>query len=144
MATWRSKIAKKMLVIWLCRIAKRLLAILRQPIAKHMLAILATSYRLKRNNRVSSFCWTRGSKQFFSHMFLLFQLLLSVFSQNRYLLISQRQYIVHAPPCFWNRTRGFLEARCSWESSSSITTGKFFSFPNFAEGVCCERPLNIH
>jgi hypothetical protein len=38
--------------------------------------------------------------------------------------------------------RGFLEARRSWEPSSSITTGKFFSFPNFAEGVCCERPLD--
>jgi hypothetical protein len=65
MAIWQSKIAKKSLVIWLCRIAKRSLAILRQPIAKHMLAILATSYRLNRNNRVSSFCWTRGSKQCF-------------------------------------------------------------------------------
>ncbi len=64
----------------------------------------------------------------FSHMFLLFQLLLLVFLQNRYLLISQRQYIVHAPPCFWIRTHGFLEARRSWESCSSITTIEFSLF----------------
>ncbi len=64
----------------------------------------------------------------FSHMFLLFQLLLLIFLQNCYLLISSCQYIVHAPPCFWNRTRGFLEARCSWEPGSSITTVEFFLF----------------
>jgi hypothetical protein len=44
---------------------KRSLAILQQPIAKHMLAILATFYRLNRNDRVSSFYWTKGSKQYF-------------------------------------------------------------------------------
>jgi hypothetical protein len=27
-------------------------------------------------------------------------------------------YIVHAPPYFSHRTRGFLEARCSWEHGS--------------------------
>ncbi len=46
----------------------------------------------------------------FSHMFLLFQLLLLVFLQNCYLLFSQRQYIVHAPPCFWCRTRGYFNS----------------------------------
>jgi hypothetical protein len=55
MEIWQSRITKKLLVIWLCRIAQRLLAILQQPIAKHMLAILATSYRLNRNVRGSSF-----------------------------------------------------------------------------------------
>ncbi len=82
----------------------------------------------------------------FSRKFLLSQLLLSYssISQNCYSLISlclswlygnsiscpfsctfgtPSQYIVHAPPYFWNRTRGFLEARCSWEPSSSLTTG---------------------
>ncbi len=85
----------------------------------------------------------------FFHMFLIFQLLLLVFLQNRYLLISSRlsrlhrnpisrpvsrafgtpsQQIVHAPQCFWNRTRGFLKARCSWEPGSSLTTGEFSLF----------------
>ncbi len=64
----------------------------------------------------------------FSYMFPLFQLLLLVFSQNRFLLIYQRQYIVHAPPCFWNRMRGFLKARRSWEPGSSITTVEFSLF----------------
>ncbi len=44
----------------------------------------------------------------FSHMFLLFQLLRLVFSQNCYLPVSQPKYFVHAPPFFWYRTRGFL------------------------------------
>ncbi len=85
----------------------------------------------------------------FSHMFLLFQLLLLVFLRNRYLLISLRlsrlhgnpisrpvshtigtpsQYIVHAPPCFWHRTCGFLETRRSWEPGSSLTTGELSLF----------------
>ncbi len=58
-------------MIWLCCIAKCSLAILQQPIAKHTLAILATSYCLNRNNRVSSFYLTRGSKQCFSHVSLI-------------------------------------------------------------------------
>ncbi len=137
-----------MLVIWLCCIAKCLLAILRQPIAKHMLAILATSYRLNGNKRVSSFYWTRGSKQCFLTCFSYFScyFCILVFLQNCYLLISLRlswlhgnpiscpvsrtigtpsQYVVHAPPCFWHRTHGFLEARRSWEPGSSLTTGEF-------------------
>ncbi len=36
--------------------------------------------------------------------------------------------MVHAPPCFWNRTRGFLKARRSWELGSSITTIEFSLF----------------
>ncbi len=64
----------------------------------------------------------------FSHMFLLFQLLLLVFLRNCYLVMSQRQIIVHAPPCFWNRTRGFLKAQRSWEPGSSITTIEFSLF----------------
>ncbi len=64
----------------------------------------------------------------FSHMFLLFQLLLLVFLQNCYLLIYQRQYIVHAPPCFWNKTHGFLKARSSFEPGSSVTTVDFSLF----------------
>jgi hypothetical protein len=74
MVSWESCIAKYLLVIWLyfiakCTlaiwqhlIAKCMLAIWRQPIAKHLLAILATSYCLNRNDRVSSFYKTRGSK----------------------------------------------------------------------------------
>ncbi len=61
-----------LLVIWLCHIAKRSLAILRQTIAKHKLTILVTSYCLNRNDRVSSFCWTRGSKQCFLTCFSYF------------------------------------------------------------------------
>ncbi len=115
-----------------------MLAIRQHPIAKHTLAMLATSYPLNRNDRVSSFNWTRGSKlcfltcfSYFSHYFLIL-----VFLQNCYSLISSclsrlhgnlischvsctigtpSWYIVHAPPYFWHRTRGFLEGRHLWE-----------------------------
>jgi hypothetical protein len=89
MPIWWLWIAVYLLVIWLCLIAKCSLAILRQPIAKHMLAILATSYRLNRNDRVSSFYWTRGSKLCFLTCFSYFSCYfhILVFSQNRYLLI---------------------------------------------------------
>jgi hypothetical protein len=123
----------------------------RQPIAKHMLSILATSYRLNRNDRVSSFYWTRESKLCFLTCFPYFScyLLILVFSRNHYLLISSclsrlhgnpisrpishtigtpSEYFVHAPPCFWHGMHGFLEARCSWEPGSSITTGEFSPF----------------
>ncbi len=78
-----------MLAIWLCLIAKCLLVIWQQPIAKHMLAILATSYCLNRNNRVSSFYWTRGSKLCFLTCFSYFSCYFHtlVFLQNCYLLI---------------------------------------------------------
>ncbi len=64
----------------------------------------------------------------FSHTFLLFQLLLLVFLLNCYLLLSQRQHIVHAPPCFWNRTQGFLKSKTLVEPSSGSTTGMFSPF----------------
>jgi hypothetical protein len=54
-----------------------------------MLAILTTSYCLNRNDRVSSFYWTRGSKQCFLTCFSYFSryFLILVFLQNCYLLI---------------------------------------------------------
>ncbi len=87
----------------------------------------------------------------FSHMFLLFQLLISyvVFLQNCYVLTSLRLfwlhrnpiscpvsctfgipswYIVHAPPYFWHRTCGFLKARRLWEHGSRLTTGNLSPF----------------
>ncbi len=65
---------------------------------------------------------------------------------------------MHVPPCFWNRTRGFLKARCSWEPSSSITIGKFSPFQTLrkasALNVCwtehdsylsfSQKPLSWH
>jgi hypothetical protein len=88
MVIWRSCIAKYSLAIWLCHIAKCTLAIWQQPIAKHMLAILATSYHLNRNNRVSSFYWTRGSKLYFLTCFAYFSRHFPIlaFLQNFYLL----------------------------------------------------------
>jgi hypothetical protein len=88
MAIWQLCIAKYSLAIWLCLIAKCSLAIWRQPIAKHMLAILVTSYCLNRNNRVSSFYWTRGSNLCFLTCFSYFNCYfhILVFLQNCYLL----------------------------------------------------------
>jgi hypothetical protein len=79
-----------LLAIWLYLVAQCLLAIWWQLITKHMLAILATSYCLNRNNRVSSFYWTRGSKLCFLTCFSYFScyFLILVFLRNRYLLIS--------------------------------------------------------
>jgi hypothetical protein len=78
MGIWQSYIAKYLLAIWLYFIAKCTLVIWRHLITKHTLAILATSYRLNRNDRVSSFYWTRGSKlcfltcfSYFSRYFLI-------------------------------------------------------------------------
>jgi hypothetical protein len=128
-----------------------MLAIWRQPIAKHSLAIMATSNCLNRNNRVSSFYWTRGSKLCFITCFSYFSCYfhILVFLQNRYLLISSclswlhgnpishpvsrtigtpSWYVVHAPPYFWHRTRGFLKARRSWEPGSRLTTGELSPF----------------
>ena len=93
-------------MIWLYFIAKCLLAILQQPIAKHTMAILATSYRLNRNNRVSSFYWTRGSKQCFLTCFSYFScyFLILVFLHNCYLLILLRPFLAiwesDFLPCF--------------------------------------------
>jgi hypothetical protein len=112
---------------------------------------MATSYRLNGNNRVSSFYWTRGSKLCFLTCFSYFSCYfhILVFLLNHYLLISSRLswlhgnpiscpvscilgtpswYVVHAPPCFWHRTRRFLEARCSWEPGSRLTTNEFSPF----------------
>ncbi len=72
MAIWRSFIAKYLLAIWRYFVAKCTLLIWQHPIAKHMLAILATSYCLNRNDRVSSFYWTRGSKLCFLTCFSYF------------------------------------------------------------------------
>ncbi len=133
MAIWLCLIAKYMLAIWQHPIAKCTLAIWQQPIAKHSLAILATSYCLNRNDGVSSFYKTRGSKLCFLTCFSYFScyFLILVFLQNCYLLISSRLswlhgnpiscsvlrtfgtpswYVVHAPPYFWHRMRGFLKA----------------------------------
>ena len=151
MAIWRSGIAKYLMAIWLCRIAKCLLPILRQPIAKHMLAILATSYPLNRNNRVSSFYWTRGTKLCFLTCFSYFScyFCILVFSQNCYLVLFFAPFLaaresnfsfrfsyhwhselVHrtCAPMFLEQNARVLEARCMWESGSSLTTRKFSLF----------------
>jgi hypothetical protein len=153
------------MAIWQHPIAKCTLTICRQPIPKHSLAILATSYCLNRNNRVSSFYKTRVSKLGFltcsSYFSRYFHIL--VFLQNCYVLISlcpflaAREsdflshfsylgtlswYVVHAPPCIWHRTRGFLKARRSWEPGSRLTTGEIFPFPLFSEGFWYKRPLD--
>ncbi len=132
-------------------IAKCTLAIWQHPIAKHSLVIMATTYCLNRNDRVSSFYWTRGSKLCFLACFSYFSRYfhILVFSLNCYLLISLRLswlhgnpifclvsctlgtlswYNVHAPPCIWHWTCGFLKARCSWEPGSRLTTGEFSPF----------------
>jgi hypothetical protein len=41
---------------------------------------------------------------------------------------TQSWYVVHAPPYFWQRTCGFLEARCSWEPGSQLTTSDLSPF----------------
>jgi hypothetical protein len=116
-----------------------------------MLAILVTSYCLSRNNRVSSFYWTRWNKLCFLTCFSYFSCYfhILVFSRNNYLLnffvpflaaresdfLSRFLYhwhsklvVVHAPPYFWHRTCRFLEARRLWEPGSSITTSEFSPF----------------
>ncbi len=165
MAIWLYFIAKYTLAIWRHPIAKCTLANWRQPIAKHSLAILATSYHINRNYRGSSFYKTRGSKLCFLTCFSYFSCYfhILVFLWNRYILISScpffwlhgntiscpvsctigtpSYYVVHAPPYFWHRMHWFLEARCSWEPGSRLTTGIIFPFLPFAEGLRCKRPL---
>ncbi len=158
-------IAKCTLAIRRHQIAKCTLAIWQYPIAKHSLAILATSYRLNRNNRVGSLYKTRGSKLCFLTCFSYFSCYFHflVFLQNRYVLISLRPFlaawesdflscffylgtpswnVVHAPPYFWHRTRGFLKGRRSWEPDSRLTTSEIFPFLPFAEGFWCKCPLD--
>ncbi len=79
-------------MIWLCCIAKHSLAILQQPFAKHMLVILATSYRFNRNDRVSSFYWTRGSKQCFLNVSLILVATFSIFAKS---LLTNFLALVH-------------------------------------------------
>jgi hypothetical protein len=132
-------------------IVKCMVAIWQNPIAKHALAISMTSYCLNRHNRGSSFYWTRGSKQCFLTCFSHFScyFLILVFLQNCYSLISLRlfwlhgnpiscpvscifgtpsSYVVHAPPYFWHRMCGFLEARRLWKPGSRPTTSDFSPF----------------
>jgi hypothetical protein len=66
----------------------------------------------------------------------------SDFSSHFLYLGTPSWYIIHSPPCFWHRTRGFLEARRSWEPGSRLTTGKFLPLPPFAEGFWCKGPLD--
>ncbi len=109
------------------------------------------SYCLNRNNRISSFYWTRGSKLCFLTCFSYFScyFLILVFLQNRSSLISLRLsrlhgnrisrpvsrtfgtpswYIVHSPSYFWHRMSGFLEARRLREPDSRLTTGDYSLF----------------
>jgi hypothetical protein len=149
MAIWLCFIAKYTLAIWWHAIAECTLVIWRQLIAKHSLAILVTSYCLNRNDRVSSFYKTRGSKLYFLTSFSYFSCYfhILVLSQNQYLLISLHLswlhgnpisypisctfgtpswYVVLLPPYFWHIMRGFLKARC---------------FLPFTKGFWCKRPL---
>jgi hypothetical protein len=112
---------------------------------------LKTSYCLNRNNRFSSYYWTRGSKLCFLTCFSYSScyFLFLVFSQNCYSVNSLRLsllhgnpiscpvfctfgtpswYIVHVPPYSWHRTCRFLEARHSWEPGSSFTMGDVSPF----------------
>ncbi len=149
MQIWQSCIAKY-LPVWRYFIAKWVMAIWQHPIAKHMLAILATSHCLNRNDRVSSFYWTRGSKLCFLTCFSYFSryLFSSIFAKSLLTnffapflaawesdFLSRFSYLwhskmvrLHAPPYFWHRMHGFLEARCSWEPGSQLTTSDFSPF----------------
>ncbi len=100
MAFWWSFIARYLLAIWRYFIAKCKRAIWQHPIAKHTLAILATSHCLNRNNRVSSFYCTRGSKLCFLTCFSFFScyILILVFLQNCYPLISLHLSWLHGNP----------------------------------------------
>ncbi len=102
-------------MIWLCRIAKRSLAILQQAIAKHnMLAILATSYRLNRNDRVSSFVGLGRVNSVFSHVSLILVATFSIFVKS---LLTNFLALVHrtcAPM--------FLEQN-TWVSQSKTLMG---------------------
>jgi hypothetical protein len=135
---WRSCIGIYSLAIWGYLIAKCTWAIWRHPIAKHTLAILATSYHLNRNNRVSSFYWTRGSKLCFLTRFFYFScyFLILVFLQNCYSLIPSHLSWLHGNqiscPIFlylWNSelvhrtcTPIFL-AQNAWVSRSKMLMG---------------------
>jgi hypothetical protein len=128
---WRSCIAKYLLAIWCSFIAKCTLATWRQPIAKHTLAILAASYRLNRNDRVSSFYKDGGSKLCFFTRFSYFScyFLNLVFLQNCYSLNSLRLSRLHGNPisCPISRTFGtcapIILAQNAWVSQSKTLVG---------------------
>jgi hypothetical protein len=107
-----------------------------------------TILSLNLNDRVSSFYWTRGIKLCFLTRFSFFScyFLILVLLQNCYLLISSCLSRLHGnpisrpifsyhwhsevvrcmcAPCFWHRTRGFLEARHSRKPGSRLTTSDF-------------------
>jgi hypothetical protein len=68
-----------------------------------------------------------GVNNVFSHVSLILVATFSIFAK---LLLTNFLALVHrtCAPMFWNRTRGFLEARRLWEPSSSLTTGEFSLF----------------
>jgi hypothetical protein len=129
-------------------------------ITKHTLAILGTSYGLNRNDRVSSFYKTRGSKlcfltcfSYFSRYFLILAFLkhcyffasFSAAWESNFLshfctIGTLSWYLIHAPPCFWHRMCGFLKARRSWEPGSRLTTGEFSPFHLLPKVSC----VNTH
>jgi hypothetical protein len=125
-------IAKLLLANWLCLIVKCSLAIWRQAIAKHMLAILATFYCLNRNDRVSSFYLTRGSKLCFLTCFSYFSCYfhILVFLWNRYLLIFLHLSWLHGNPIldrsFPSRTCQVLAGtKNGWKIAHKIFNGFF-------------------
>ncbi len=138
MVIWQSCIAKYSLAIWHKFIPKCKLAMWRHPIAKHTLAILAISYRLNRNNRVSSFYWTRGSKLCFLTCFAYYScyFLILVFLQNCYSLIYLRLSWLHGNPSshlvflfLWHSKlvhhtcAPIFLAQTTWVSRSKMLTG---------------------
>ncbi len=100
---------------------------------------------LSRNNRINSFYWIRGSKYCFliSFSYLNRYFLFLVFLHNCYLLVSLglswlhrnpiprpvfTPFILRVPrrtraPIFLAHMMRFLEARCSWEPGTRISTG---------------------
>ncbi len=137
---------------------------LATPIAKHTLAVLATSYCLNRNDRVSSFEWTRGSKLCFLTCFSYFScyFLIQVFSQNCYLLISSRLSRLHGNliscPVFCTfktlqASRLYMRPHISgtvWvgflkqdaHGNLVVDYRWFFPLPPFAKGFWCKRLLD--
>jgi hypothetical protein len=108
-----------------------------------MLAI-SNILSLSSNNRICSFDWIRGSKHCFLTSFsnLYRYFLFLVFSQNHYLLVSSHlswllgtpishpvfiPFVLQIPcrtctPIFLAHMTCFLEARCSWEPGTRIST----------------------
>ncbi len=151
------------------------MAIWQSLIAKYSLAIgvhellnacwwFGDTLSLNRNDRVSSFYWTRGSKlcslthfSYFSCSFLIL-----VFLRNRYSLIVSHLFPLHSNPIshpvflyLWHSKvvrhtcAPIFLAQNVWVSQSKMLMGTwkqthyrwFFPFPPFAEGFWCTRPL---